>query len=299
MRLRGERGSPRHTRPGTALQGSERPGAPGKQGIRVATSGPRQRPALETLPASAAPLPTLCRPQAVLVALALPSAPRAASSSASPWGDGEGGRGGGGGCWGLQRWEGGPADRSGSGPESLSPHCPCDRPRPLPDLPTSLALFTGVAVWTLLTWLFLPLPLPCVFSGYLTLTRVLTLSPDPSVRATPRGCGREETHPLPGLVHLPSLLLRAAEHQLLPATLRRSPLSPPPSPDSGRGWLPTARGLPRPPAPSPGPPGDGGWRPGPTGHRPGPCRPPASVGRSVESGRRQAGREGGRPRVCL
>ena len=57
------------------------------------TRGPHQWPVLETLPASAAPLPTLCWPQAALVALASPSAPRAASSSASLRGDGEGSRG--------------------------------------------------------------------------------------------------------------------------------------------------------------------------------------------------------------
>lgn len=145
MRLRGERGSPRHTRPGTALQGSERPGAPGKQGIRVATSGPRQRLALETLPASAAPLPTLCRPQAVLVALALPSAPRAASSSASPWGDGEGGRGGGGGGAGGFKDGKGALQTDQGVVQRVSPHtAPAIGQGPSPTFPCPLLSLRGL-----------------------------------------------------------------------------------------------------------------------------------------------------------
>lgn len=187
----------------------------------------------------------------------------------------------------------------------FSPHCLCNRPRPLPDLPggqeppfpyPSLSLsLPGVAVWTLLTWLF-PLPLPCLFSGWLTLTCILTLSPDPSVSAAQGGCRREETpHPTLGPVHLlpPHSPLQATEHQLLPETLCRSPLSPPaPARTVGGAGRPQPRVCSHVPRQAQAPLGMGGGGLARAGHRPGAV--PASIGRSVESGRRQASREGGR-----
>lgn len=87
-----ERGSPPHC-PGTALQVSAEGGQACLRNRESGAAGTGDPPCLCSPPAN------LCWPQAALVALALPSAPCAASSSASPQGNGEGSQG-----WGEWRW---------------------------------------------------------------------------------------------------------------------------------------------------------------------------------------------------
>lgn len=166
------------------------------------------------------------------------------------------------------------------------PHCLCTGQGPSltfqvvrnPSFPyPSLALLYRGSLSDLAHGLF-PLPLPCLFSGWLTLTCILTLSPDPSVSAAQGGCRREETpHPTLGPVHLLPPHSPTSRQQSIsssPETLCKSPLSPPPQLGQWRGWPLTAQGwvCSHCPTPSLQAPRDGGGGLARAGHRPGPCR---------------------------